>query len=61
MTARTHIALFLVVLLAAWGAAAKVYIEFRPRMSMMGGYDDNVRLNGTGGINGTGADGFGQA
>ncbi|MCA1825530.1 MAG: hypothetical protein ABR567_06960 [Myxococcales bacterium] len=55
MTARTHIALFLVVLLSAWGAGAKVYIEFRPRMSMMGGYDDNITLKGNGG------DAFGQA
>src|SRR5205814_10219217 len=44
----------LAVLLSAWGASAKVYIEFRPRMSMMGGYDDNVRLNGSG------ADAFGD-
>ncbi len=42
-------------LLAAEGAGAKVYIEWRPRMSLMGGYDDNVQLNGSGG------DGFGQA
>ncbi len=55
MTARVQIALFLVVLFSAWGAGAKVYIEFRPRMSMMGGYDDNVTLTGTGG------DAFGQA
>src|SRR5437868_10086303 len=40
---------------AAWGASAKVYIEFRPRLSLMGGYNDNVLLDGTG------ADGFGQA
>lgn len=55
MTARTQLALFLVVLLSAWGASAKVYIEWRPRMSMMGGYDDNITLHGTGG------DAFGQA
>lgn len=42
-------------LLACWGADAKVYIEWRPRMSLMGGYDDNVQLTGSGG------DGFGQA
>ncbi|HZX97854.1 MAG TPA: hypothetical protein VFE90_25275 [Myxococcales bacterium] len=42
-------------LLLAGGASAKVYIEWRPRMSLMGGYDDNVQLNGAGG------DGFGQA
>jgi hypothetical protein len=46
---------FLAASLAAWGASAKVYIEFRPRMSVMGGYDDNVQLNGSG------ADAFGQA
>ncbi len=57
MAARKHIALHvaLAALLAAWGASAKVYVEWRPRMSMMGGYDDNVRLNGMGG------DAFGQA
>jgi hypothetical protein len=42
-------------LLSAGGASAKVYIEWRPRMSLMGGYNDNVLLNGSG------ADGFGQA
>jgi hypothetical protein len=42
-------------LLASGGAEAKVYVEWRPRMSLMGGYNDNVQLNGTGG------DGFGQA
>jgi hypothetical protein len=42
-------------LLLAGGASAKVYVEWRPRMSLMAGYNDNVLLNGTG------ADGFGQA
>src|SRR5919204_197183 len=42
-------------LLAARGAEAKVYLEWRPRMSLMAGYNDNVLLNGSG------ADGFGQA
>lgn len=42
-------------LLAAGGASAKVYIEWRPRLSLMAGYNDNVLLNGQGG------DGFGQA
>jgi hypothetical protein len=42
-------------LLFSSGAGAKVYIEWRPRMSLMGGYNDNVLLNGAG------ADGFGQA
>jgi len=44
-----------VPLLAAGGAAAKVYIEWRPRISLMGGFDDNVQLNGKGG------DALGQA
>ena len=52
---RTYLLVALAALLAARGASAKVYIEFRPRMSMMGGYDDNVRLNGSGG------DALGQA
>jgi hypothetical protein len=42
-------------LLTSRGADAKVYIEWRPRMSLMAGYNDNVLLNGSG------ADGFGQA
>src|SRR5207248_1986062 len=52
---RAQLLVALAAVLAARGASAKVYIEFRPRMSMMGGYDDNVRLNGAG------ADAFGQA
>jgi hypothetical protein len=56
MRGPTHIALAtLGTALLATAAQAKVYVEFRPRMSLMGGYDDNVQLNGTGG------DGFGQA
>ena len=57
MATRTQFALLVAlgVALGAGEAAAKVYIEFRPRMSIMGGYDDNVRINGSGG------DGFGQA
>lgn len=57
MAARKHITLLVAfaALLAAGGASAKVYIEFRPRMSLMGGYDDNVQMNGSG------ADAFGQA
>jgi hypothetical protein len=42
-------------LLLAGGASAKVYLEWRPRMSLMAGYNDNVLLNGTG------SDAFGQA
>jgi len=44
----------LAALLLTGGASAKVYVEWRPRISLMGGYNDNVLLNGTG------ADGFGQ-
>lgn len=57
MAARKHIALHVAsaaLLWAAWGASAKVYVEFRPRLSLMAGYNDNVELNGYG------ADGFGQ-
>ncbi|HUJ26132.1 MAG TPA: hypothetical protein VLW85_08950 [Myxococcales bacterium] len=53
MRGRLHIA-FATALLAT-AAQAKVYVEFRPRMSLMGGYDDNVDIKGTGG------DSFGQA
>src|SRR5258705_222721 len=42
-------------LLLAGGASAKVYVEWRPRLSLLGGYSDNVQLNGWGG------DSFGQA
>src|SRR5437764_2489306 len=57
MMAATRLALLVVfaALLSARGAGAKVYVEWRPRMSLMAGYNDNVLLNGTG------ADGFGQA
>lgn len=55
--AATRIALLVAfaALLGAGGASAKVYVEWRPRMSLMAGYNDNVLLNGTG------ADSFGQA
>src|SRR5882762_1884260 len=55
--AATKLALRVVfaALLLAGGASAKVYLEWRPRMSFMAGYNDNVLLNGTG------ADGVGQA
>jgi hypothetical protein len=55
--AATRLALLVAfaALLTAGGAGAKVYIEWRPRMSLMAGYNDNVLLNGSG------ADGFGQA
>jgi hypothetical protein len=45
----------LAALLLTGSASAKVYVEWRPRISLMGGYNDNVLLNGTG------ADAFGQA
>ncbi len=55
--AATRLALLVAfaALLIASGASAKVYVEWRPRMSLMAGYDDNVLMNGSG------ADGFGQA
>ena len=55
--AATKLALRVVfaALLLAGGASAKIYLEWRPRMSFMAGYNDNVLLNGTG------ADGVGQA
>ena len=53
LSART---LALVALLwTATAADAKVYVELRPRASMVAGFDDNVLLDGSG------ADGFGQA
>jgi hypothetical protein len=57
MAARTNMMLALVasLLLAAPEASAKVYVELRPRATLMAGYDDNVALDGNG------ADGFGQA
>ncbi len=57
MAARMNIQLALVasLLLAASEASAKVYVELRPRATMMAGYDDNVQLDGSG------SDGFGQA
>jgi hypothetical protein len=62
MAARAQLALHvaLAVLLLAWGTSAKVYIEFRPRLSMMAGYHDNVLLGNLPGQNGVGADSFGQ-
>src|ERR1700682_3610703 len=55
--AATKLALRVVfaALLLAGGASAKVYVEWRPRMSFMAGYNDNVLLDGSG------ADGVGQA
>ena len=36
-------------------ASAKVYVQLRPRATLVAGYDDNVQLDGSG------ADSFGQA
>src|SRR5258708_38191063 len=57
MAARKPLALLLALaaLAAAPGASAKVYLDIRPRFSMMAGLDDNVRLDGSGN------DTFGQA
>ena len=57
MAARKPLALLvaLAALAAAPGASAKVYIDIRPRFSMMAGLDDNVRMDGSG------TDSFGQA
>lgn len=43
------------VLFGAGAASAKVYIEIRPRASFVGGFNDNVQLDGKG------SDAFGQA
>ena len=48
MAARKHLALHVacaVLFGTAWGAWAKVYIEFRPRLSLMGGYKGLVQAN----------------
>ena len=62
MATRTQLALHvaLAALLAAGGAGAKVYLEFRPRVSLMAGYDDNVTLGFVPGSGALGADSFGQ-
>lgn len=46
---------FVALLGMATAAQAKVYLELRPRASLVAGVDDNVLLDGSG------ADGFGQA
>jgi hypothetical protein len=56
MAARLHIPLLAAALFAAAApASAKVYLEWKPRASLLSGYNDNVLLDGSGG------DGFGQA
>jgi hypothetical protein len=56
MAARTQLALLvaLAALLGAQGASAKIYWTLRPRATLMGGFDDNVMLDGRG------MDGYGQ-
>src|SRR6184192_823719 len=50
MAARASTALLVVAAAFAAGpASAKVYTELRPRVSLLGGLDDNVRLDATGG------------
>src|SRR5437588_759367 len=49
MAARAHIAMLVAAAALAGPASAKVYTEVRPRVSLLGGYDDNVPLDGTGG------------
>jgi hypothetical protein len=57
MAPRLHLPLLaaLSVLAAAGPAPAKVYLEWKPRVTLLAGYNDNVLLDGSG------ADGFGQA
>src|SRR6267143_1592429 len=57
METRIHIPLLLAVsaLAAAGPASAKVYVTWKPRVSLFAGYNDNVLLDGSG------ADSFGQA
>jgi len=57
VAARIHTTLLVAVaaLAAAGPASAKVYVEWRPRISLFAGLNDNVPLDGSGG------DAFGQA
>ncbi|MFL5311061.1 MAG: hypothetical protein ACJ79H_11470 [Myxococcales bacterium] len=57
MAARAHIPALvaLAALAAAAPASAKVYVQWKPRASLFAGFNDNVLLDGSG------ADGFGQA
>jgi len=57
VAARVHISLLVAVsaLAAAGPASAKVYVQWKPRASLFAGFNDNVLLDGSG------ADGFGQA
>src|SRR5437879_4144313 len=50
MAARASIAMLVAAAAFAAGpASAKVYTELRPRVSLLGGLDDNVPLDGSGG------------
>jgi hypothetical protein len=51
MAARAHIAMLVAAAACGFaaGANAKVYTEVRPRLSLLGGLDDNVPLDGSGG------------
>jgi len=56
MATRAHIPLLAAFsALVAGPASAKVYVEWKPRASFFAGFNDNVLLDGSG------ADGFGQA
>jgi hypothetical protein len=57
MAAKSQLALLLALaaLLGAQRASAKVYVTLRPRATLMGGFDDNVMLDGRG------MDSYGQA
>jgi hypothetical protein len=56
MATRAHVPLLAVLsALVAGPASAKVYVEWKPRASFFAGFNDNVLLDGSG------ADGFGQA
>src|SRR6266851_2804042 len=56
MATRVHIPLLVALsALAAGPAGAKLYVEWKPRASFLAGFNDNVLLDGSG------ADGFGQA
>jgi len=57
VAARVHIPLLVALsaLAGAEPASAKVYVQWKPRASLLAGFNDNVLLDGSG------ADGFGQA
>src|SRR5919108_263499 len=57
MAGRAHIPLLVAAsaLAASWPASAKVYLEWKPRVSLLAGYNDNILFDGSG------SDGVGQA